>query len=130
MKAIIGWKSTENGDPLMDVAYFLAMFLQPANYGYEYLQDLDQLMGKCFTSRYGCILLVIICANKVSPMSCGHAAGYPNRYTPSEDMVLEAYCTEAKHYGFSISLKAFNYAKAVTCLRLVTRVQVITLSFV
>lgn len=65
VKAIIGWKSTENGDPLMDVAYFLAMFLQPANYGYEYLQDLDQLMGKCFTSPYGCILLVIICANKV-----------------------------------------------------------------
>ena len=46
VKAIIGWKSTQNGDPLVDVAHFLAMFLQPANYGYTYLQDCDLLMGR------------------------------------------------------------------------------------
>ena len=57
VKAIVGWKSTQNGDPLVDVASFLAMFLQPVDYGYHYLQDLDLFMGKYYISHkvYGLI---------------------------------------------------------------------------
>lgn len=59
VKAIIGWKSTQNGDPLVDVAFFLAMFLQPANYGYDKLQDLDLLMGKSFWSHQALLLIAL-----------------------------------------------------------------------
>ena len=126
MKAIIGWKSSHNGDPLADVAYFLAMFLQPANYGYTYLQDCDLLMGEYFTSPYIMVLIsfVMNCVlQRKSPHPC-HVSGYPNRHTPSEDQILQAYCTEAKRYGITFSAKAFNYAKAITCLRLITCVKV------
>lgn len=52
------------------------------------------------------------------------AAGYPNSYTPSEEQMLAVYSTEAKRYGIPFSKKALNYAKAVTCLRLIAFVQV------
>ena len=38
--------------------------------------------------------------------------------------MLAVYSTEAKGYGIPFSKKALNYAKAVTCLRLIAFVQV------
>ena len=46
VKAILDWKYNTNGDPMVDVGYFLMMFLQPAVYGYHDLAGLDLLMGK------------------------------------------------------------------------------------
>ena len=46
MKAILDWKYDTNGDPMVDVGYFLMMFLQPADYQYRNLAGLDLLMGK------------------------------------------------------------------------------------
>ena len=46
MKAILDWKYNTNGDPMVDVGYFLMMFMQPAVYGYPALARLDLLMGK------------------------------------------------------------------------------------
>ena len=46
VKAILDWKYNTNGDPMVDVGYFLMMFLQPADYGYQGLTGLDLLMGK------------------------------------------------------------------------------------
>ena len=53
MKAILDWKYNTNGDPMVDVGYFLMMFLQPSDYGYPALARLDLLMGKDNTNdRY------------------------------------------------------------------------------
>ena len=46
MKAILDWKYDTNGDPMVDVGYFLMMFMQPSDYGYPALARLDLLMGK------------------------------------------------------------------------------------
>ena len=46
VKAILDWKYNTNGDPMVDVGYFLMMFMQPAVYGYPALARLDLLMGK------------------------------------------------------------------------------------
>ena len=46
MKAILDWKYNTNGDPMVDVGYFLMMFMQPVDYGYPALARLDLLMGK------------------------------------------------------------------------------------
>ena len=46
MKAILDWKYDTNGDPMVDVGYFLMMFMQPSDYGYHGLTRLDLLMGK------------------------------------------------------------------------------------
>ena len=46
VKAILDWKYDTNGDPMVDVGYFLMMFLQPSDYGYHGLTRLDLLMGK------------------------------------------------------------------------------------
>ena len=43
VKAILDWKYDTNGDPTVDVGYFL---LQPSDYGYHGLTRLDLLMGK------------------------------------------------------------------------------------
>ena len=45
VKAILDWKYNTNGDPMVDIGYFLMMFLQPAVYGYATLARLDLLMG-------------------------------------------------------------------------------------
>ena len=53
MKAILDWKYDTNGDPMVDVGYFLMMFMQPVDYGYPALARLDLLMGKDNTNdRY------------------------------------------------------------------------------
>ena len=53
MKAILDWKYDTNGDPMVDVEYFLMMFMQPVDYGYPALARLDLLMGKDNTNdRY------------------------------------------------------------------------------
>ena len=53
MKAILDWKYNTNGDPMVDVGYFLMMFMQPSDYGYPALARLDLLMGKDNTNdRY------------------------------------------------------------------------------
>ena len=53
MKAILDWKYDTNGDPMVDVGYFLMMFLQPVDYGYTALEIEDLLMGKDNTNdRY------------------------------------------------------------------------------
>ena len=46
VKAILDWKYDTNGDPMVDVGYFLMMFMQPSDYGYHGLTRLDLLMGK------------------------------------------------------------------------------------
>lgn len=38
--------------------------------------------------------------------------------------MLAVYSAEVKHYGITFSMKAYNYAKAVMCLRLITVVKV------
>ena len=54
---------------------------------------------------------------------CIHA-GPPDRNTPSEDEMLQVYRTEARRLNVTFCKKAFNYAKAVNCLRLITIVRV------
>ena len=54
VKAIFNWKYHTNGDPMVDVGYFLMMFLQPAVYGYRMLWDIKLLIGKliaCITTQ-------------------------------------------------------------------------------
>ena len=47
MKAILDWKYYANGDPMVDMGYFLIMFLQPAVYcGCGHLQNIGLLMGE------------------------------------------------------------------------------------
>ena len=46
VKAILDWKHHTNGDPMVDVGYFLMMFIQPSQYqGCGHLQDLALLIG-------------------------------------------------------------------------------------
>ena len=51
-------------------------------------------------------------------------AGPPDRNTPSEEKMVEVYQTEAHRLNVVFSETAFNYAKAVSCLRLITIVRV------
>ena len=46
--AILDWKVDENADPLADVAYFMMVFLQPRDYGYQYKQLPKLLLGELF----------------------------------------------------------------------------------
>ena len=53
MKTILDCKYYTNGDPMVDVGYFLMMFVQPSDYGYPALARLDLLMGRDNTNdRY------------------------------------------------------------------------------
>ena len=51
-------------------------------------------------------------------------AGPPDRNTPSEENMIEVYRTEAHRLNVVFSETAFNYAKAVSCLRLISIVRV------
>ena len=51
-------------------------------------------------------------------------AGPPDRNTPSEENLIEVYRTETHRLNVVFSETAFNYAKAVSCLRLVSIVRV------
>ena len=48
MVSILDWKVDENADPLADVAYFMMVFLQPRDYGYQYKQLPKLLLGELF----------------------------------------------------------------------------------
>ena len=47
-------------------------------------------------------------------------AGPPDRNTPSEENMIEVYRTEAHLLNVVFSETAFNYAKAVSCLQLIS----------
>ena len=51
-------------------------------------------------------------------------AGPPDRNTPSEENMIEVYRTEAHRLNVVFSETAFNYAKAVSCLRLISIIRV------
>ena len=59
MKAILDWKYNTNGDPMVDVGYFLMMFLQPSDYGYPALARLDLSIGSTaqMATHGGCWVL-------------------------------------------------------------------------
>ena len=65
VKAILDWKYNTNGDPMVDVGYFLMMFLQPADYGYQGLTGLDLLMGKVQNERS-----LILCRHTLQAHAC------------------------------------------------------------
>ena len=47
VKAILDWKHHTNGDPMVDVGYFLMMFIQPSQYQEcGHLQDLALLINE------------------------------------------------------------------------------------
>ena len=64
VKAILDWKYHTNGNPMVDVGYFLMMFLQPSQYqGCGHLQDISLLIAVSFFSQttlnYVCVLYIL-----------------------------------------------------------------------
>ena len=51
-------------------------------------------------------------------------AGPPDRNTPSEENLVQVYRTEARRLNVVFSETAFNYAKAISCLRLISIIRV------
>ena len=45
VKVFVDWKFDQNGDPMIDVAYFNMMFLKPENFGHPNLRRLPLLTG-------------------------------------------------------------------------------------
>ena len=91
IKAILNWKYTKNGDPLLDVAYWMMIYLRPSQYGLP---------------SFHC-----------SPLTVDE----DDEDTPAEETLLSCYktkCLELGGEGFS--RKTLAFAKAVTCLRLIS----------
>ena len=57
-------------------------------------------------------------------IDCCSYIGAPDRNIPTEDQMIEVYRKEAHCLNVVFSETAFNYAKAVSCLRLITIVRV------
>jgi aminoglycoside phosphotransferase (APT) family kinase protein len=58
VKVFVDWKFDQNGDPMIDVAYFNMMFLKPENFGHPNLRRLPLLTGESKTVSEDALLAV------------------------------------------------------------------------